>query len=161
MLHHYVHPLIITNYSKQAVEPDPHNPCVKASLDGGYENVMIIDPRSPTDICLYFKDQGNEFNLVGAPPSFVEACEKAFLIYDAWTHAVKNKMAGATTKSDHPDYEKDMFKWMQHNYPGSFETYKEWDNAKSLYKKLTSVPCNADAPDGETLWDVFKAAGKL
>ena len=119
------------------------------------------DHQPTSDICQYFKDQGNEFNLVGAPHPFVEACEKAFLIYEAWAHAVKHKMVGATTTSDHPDYEKDMFKWMQPNYPGSFDTYNEWDNAKSLYKNLTSIPCNADAPDGETLWDLFKAAGKL
>ena len=76
------------------MEREPENSNVIASLEGKYENVMIVDPRSPEDICLYFKEQGNEMNLIGAPASFVEDCEKAQLIQQSWTHAVKHKHEG-------------------------------------------------------------------
>ena len=143
------------------MEQEPENPNVIASLNGKYENIMIVDARSPEDICVYFKEQGNEMNLVGAPASFIEDCEKATLIQHAWAHAVKHKLPGSTTPSTHEDYEKDMFKWMQKNYPGAFSSYLEWDKGKQLHKKLSSIPCHADEPNGETLWDVFKAACTL
>ena len=69
-------------------------------------------------------------NLIGAPASFIEECEKATVIQMSWTHAVKNKHEGATTPSTHDDYEKDLFKWMQNNHPGAFSSYLEWDKAK-------------------------------
>ena len=45
IVHHYVVSSHITNYLIQAMELDPQHFCVKSTLDGGYENVMIINPR--------------------------------------------------------------------------------------------------------------------